>query len=103
MCTADFELQTRSFSDLCLSLKFRTLALEFVNKLLSFLSNLAWTPAGLALLGQQVQCLFIGIPKTSLFVKEILSFAEKIETKISQIGKKYLALESMVFRNVLLQ
>ena len=70
MCTADFELQTRSFSDR-LTLKSRTLALSFL---------LAWKPAGLAGLGwlkhqlQQVQCLFIGIPKTSLFIREMPSF-----------------------------
>ena len=92
MCTADFELQTRSFSDLRLTLKSRTLALQFVFiKLLSFLSL-----AGLGL-DKQVQCLFIGIPKTSLFIKEMPFFTYKIESKISQIGKKTLVLESVVF------
>ena len=41
--------------------------------------------------------LFFGIPKTSLLIKEMPSVAYKIEPKISQIGKKNLALESMVF------
>ena len=41
--------------------------------------------------------LFFGIPKTLLFIKEMPFFTYKIESKISQIGKKSLALESMVF------
>ena len=74
MCTADFELQTRSFSDLRLTLKFRTLALQFVKKLLSFLSllgnRLGWLDWATA------SSVFIyWYSKTSLFIKEMPSFA----------------------------
>ena len=88
MCTADFELQTRSFSDLRLTLKSRTLALSF---------SLAWKPAGLAGLGwlkhqlQQVQCLFIGIPKHHFLLKKCHLSLEKSKQKLAKLAKKFLS------------
>ena len=90
MCTADFELQTRSFSDLRLTLKFRTLALQVVKKLLSFYLCLETCWAGWTGL-QQVQCLFIGIPKRHFLLKKCHLSLEKSKQKLAKLAKKFLS------------
>ena len=82
MYTADFELQTRSFSDR-LTLKSRTLALSFL---------LAWKPAGLAGLGwlKHQLCLGCVFQKRHFLLKNAIFLLIKSNLKLAKLAKKIL-------------
>ena len=82
-------MQTRSFLDLCLTLKFRTLALQFVKTFSVFI--FAWKPAGLAGLGYSKFSVYLLVfQKRHFLLKKCHSLLIKSNQKLAKLAKNLL-------------